>query len=310
MDTADDPDGLALTQDRMITRDFKTDENESGLMRVTNMFWQRKLTLKQKILWLFLGNTVYGCAYGYYFSIQTAIAENGASYKDQSLLSVAFYPYSFKFILAPFLDRFYSYKFGRSKTYVLFGSLLNCSIFLVFAAKIQDYIDSNNVLVLMLSMLAVTIVLCMVEIATDCWILTLFTEDERPRATTYESLGQLIGITLSYNIFVPLNDVTWLNDNLFPNDPREEPLVYHYQVCLAISVFYFIQFVILLLFVAEEMPIQSSDAVTFTEVLKVFPRHFTNKYTFRLVCYMFACRILCYMIDQTFDLYLTCFSVQ
>ena len=99
----------------------------------------------------------------------------------------------------------------------------------------------------MLCLLGVTSILCLVEIATDCWILTLFDDEHRSQATTYENLGQLIGTTLTFNVFIPLNDVQWLNENIFKNNPVEVPLVSHYQVCIIISILYLIQFLILLL---------------------------------------------------------------
>lgn len=289
-----EPDLAALTPEKN-TEDLKP-------YYTTKMFFQRVLTLRQRILWLFLGNTVYGCAYGYYFSVQTALQEKGATYKQQSLLSIAFYPYSFKFILAPFLDRFYSYKFGRSKTYVLIGSLINCVLFVILAINVDSYLDNKDVMMLMVMLLIITSVLCMIEIATDCWILTLFTEEHRSQATTYEYLGQLIGTTLAFNIFVPLNDVQWLNENFYKDNPVESPLVTHYQICILIGVLYLVQFFVLLLFVAEEMYINPEDAVTFTQVLKVFPRHFTNTDMLKFVLYMFCTRFFYYMIEPIFDL--------
>ena len=157
--------------------------------RTTNMFFQRVLTLRQRILWLFLCNTVYGLAYGYYFSVQTTLQEQGATYKQQSLLSIAFYPYSFKFILAPFLDRFYSYKFGRSKTYVLSGSLVNCLLFVILAINVEEYLKNKDVMMLMVMLLLITTVLCTIEIATDCWILSLFDEDHRGPTTRAKPFG-------------------------------------------------------------------------------------------------------------------------
>ena len=280
--------------------------NESKELKpffVTSMFFQRVLSLRQRILWLFMGNIVYGCAYGYYFSVQTTLQELGATYKQQSLLSVAFYPYSFKFILAPFLDRFYSNKFGRSKTYVLSGSLMNCVLFVILAMNVETYLKNKDVVMLMLMLLVITSVLCMIEIATDCWILTLFTtEEHKSQATTYEYLGQLIGTTLAFNVFVPLNDIQWLNDNIYKDNPVDTPLISHYQVCIFIGVLYLVQFFVLLLFVAEEMYINPEDAVTFKQVLQVFPRHFTNKNMLCFVLYMFGCRFFYYMIEPIFDL--------
>lgn len=270
--------------------------------RTTNMFFQRVLTLRQRILWLFLCNTVYGLAYGYYFSVQTTLQEQGATYKQQSLLSIAFYPYSFKFILAPFLDRFYSYKFGRSKTYVLSGSLVNCLLFVILAINVEDYLKNKDVMMLMVMLLLITTVLCTIEIATDCWILSLFDEEHRSAATTYEYLGQLIGTTLAFNVFVPLNDVQWLNDNIYTSNPVDTPLIHHYQICLLVACFYMLQFLVLLLFVAEEMYINPEDSVTFTQVLKVFPRHFSNKNMLKFVLYMFCTRFFYYMIEPIFDL--------
>ena len=50
------------------------------------------------------------------------------------------------------------------------------------------------------------------------------------------------------------------------------------------------------------MFITPEETVTFTQVLKVFPRHFTNRSMLKFVIYMFACRFFYYMIEPLFDL--------
>lgn len=282
---------------------FKEGEQKRKPFYVTNMFFQRTLSIRQKYLLLFFNNVVYGCAYGYYFSVQTRLQEEGASFKQQAALSVAFYPFSFKFIIAPFLDRFYSYKLGRSKTYVLLGSCLNCFVFYMLSSRVENYLDNKDVATLMISLFIVTCVVCMIEIATDCWTLTLFDNDEqRSKSATYQNLGNMIGTLLSFNIFIPLNDVQWLNQNIFKKKPIGNPLVSHQEVCIFISVLYAIQFILMLFFVAEEIYINPDEEVTFSQVLKVFPRHFTNKNMFKFILYMFSCRFFYYMVDQIFDL--------
>lgn len=79
-----------------------------------------------------------------------------------------------------------------------------------------------------------TIVNCLVifiQISGESWILTMFSKETKTKASTFLSVGQTLGVILGYNIFTPLNDVDWLNNNIFVDNPISSPLVTHTMMC-------------------------------------------------------------------------------
>ena len=268
----------------------------------TKMFFQRVISVREKFAWVLFANIIYGSAAGYFFTVQASMQAAGASNKQQALLTVALYPYLFKFLIAPFLDRFYSYKFGKSKTYILIGSIFNSSFFVFLSFHVETYLKTKDAVMLTTILFLSSVMEVIIENASDCWILTLFDEESRSKVSAYQNIGNAIGVTLAFNLFYPLNDVEWLNEIIFTNNPRDSPLLTHSELCFAIGCVYLAQFLYMLLFVSEEVFINPGDTVTFTQVLKVFPRHFTNKNMLKLVLYMFACRFFYYMISSLFDL--------
>ena len=269
---------------------------------VTDMFFQRSMSLSQRKLWQFCGNLADGCAFGYFYTAQALLQKQGVSYTQQALLSAALYPYPFKFLLAPFLDRFYSLKLGRSKTYILLSNLVNGLLMIFLSTQVETWMKTKEVGLLTIFLFTINLMGCLREMANDCWVLTMFDDKNRSEANVYQYLGTFVGMFFSFNLFIPLNDLEWLNDNIFTKNNLESPLVNQSDLCLAMGILYLIQFTILLLFVAEEMYIKAEEMVTFTQVLKVFPRHFTNKYMLKFILYFFSCRFIVYMLDPIFDL--------
>jgi hypothetical protein len=96
------------------------------------------------------------------------------------------------------------------------------------------------------------LLLCIVQIAGEAWILTLFNDEDKAKASTYLNIGQNMGNLIGFQLFTPLNDLDWLNKNIFVNNPRDSPLVSHQMYCLFISAYFMGQILINELFVAEE----------------------------------------------------------
>jgi hypothetical protein len=267
----------------------------------TNLFFQRQLSFKQAASWVFVHYLTIGLIQGYFVSVQFNLQAEGATFKDQSTLTLAVYPYSFKFIISPFLDRFYFWKVGRSKTYIVIGGTVIASAFLFLGPTIGRMVKEKDVVPLTLLFALINSLVCVVQIAGESWILTMFSKEEKTKASTFLSIGQSMGVLMGYNIFTPLNDVAWLNDNVFVNDPRTTPLVSHSMLCFFISFLYLSQIIVNMLFISEEK-ILDKKAKKILNILSIVPRHVTNSHMRKFILYIFACRFFYYQIDFSLDL--------
>jgi PAT family acetyl-CoA transporter-like MFS transporter 1 len=63
---------------------------------------------------------IQGLPIGFYSStIPLLLIENGASFSQLAMLSLVFYPFSFKIFFAPIEDYYFNSKFGKRKTYIV-----------------------------------------------------------------------------------------------------------------------------------------------------------------------------------------------
>lgn len=275
--------------------------NDKDRKEYTKMFFQKPLSFKQAGAWVFIHYMTIGIIQGYYQAVGYSLQANGASDNDQSTYSLALYPFSFKFIFSPFLDRFYINRFGRSKTYVVNGGLIMGFIFCFLGGYVESMVRDVKVVPLTILMTAVLTITCVVQIAGEAWILTMFNKEDKAKASTLLGVGQILGVMLGYNIFTPLNDIDWLNDNIFTKNPIASPILSHTLFCFIVAGLYFSQIIFNILFIAEER-ITDGKAKDICKILAVVPRHFTNSHMRALVFYMFGCRFIYFLIDFTLDL--------
>ena len=267
----------------------------------TDVCFQRKLTFKQAALFVFFHYLGIGLVQGYFVSIQFNLQSTGAGLAAQSTLSLATYPYSFKFLISPLLDRFYFGKLGRSKTYIILGGLVIASTFSILGPTVQGMVEQAQVVPITLLFGIINVMVCFVQIAGESWILTMFSKEEKTKASTFLSIGQSFGVILGYNVFTPLNDKEWLNNNIFTEKHIDGPLVTHTMFCLTVAVLYFAAISVNLLFISEEK-ILDKKAKDICKILAIMPRHVTNSHMRMFVLYIFACRFIYFMIDFSLDL--------
>ena len=75
--------------------------------------------------------------------------------------------------------------------------------------------------------------------AGEASVLTVFKDEDKAKAATFMGLGQILGICIGFNIFTPMNDISWLNDYIFTTNPVDGPLLTYRTFCMMISVLFF-----------------------------------------------------------------------
>jgi len=293
---------LAEEMSESVKSDKLIAKQEEEEKEYTTYFFQRPLGFGMAALWVFMHYLTIGLIQGYYTSVQYNLQSEGVSFDAQSKLSLAVYPYSFKFIFSPLLDRYFVRNFGRSKTYIITGGSVIGFVFLFLGPTIQKLILEMQVNELTVLFFVINLMVCIVQIAGEAWILTMFNKETKTKAAAFLNAGQSLGSILGYNVFTPLNDVEWLNSNIFVNNPRTSPLITHQMFCFFVSILYLSQIAVNLLFIAEEKMNKKNKDIC--KILVIFPRHFTNSRMRSLIGYMFASRFIYYMVDQSFDLVL------
>ncbi len=97
----------------------KTPEEETPSLNLKKPHPRRVFNILACMLLFFL-YLLQGLIFGYYLkTLQITMLEKGASYASLAMMSILSYPFSFKWIMCPIVDTFFSERFGKRKTYVV-----------------------------------------------------------------------------------------------------------------------------------------------------------------------------------------------
>jgi len=269
--------------------------------RFTKGCCQSILSFKAAAVYMFFLYLSISTLQGYFQGLRLILRSRGASFEDQSKLSFADYPYTFKFLFAPMLDRYFIKRVGKSRTYIIGGCAVIVPLFLIMGPIIEDLLDHKKILPLLSLTMSINCLVSLVQISGESWVLTLFRDDdEKSKASTFMNVGISMGTVLGYNLFIPLNDLEWLNDTFFENKPLNTPLVTNTMMCLFIAGMFFVAGVITLLFISEKYSTEKQASLK--EIWAILPRHATNKDMRNFILYFFCASFVYYTVDQAFDL--------
>lgn len=111
-------------------------------------------------------------------------------------------------------------------------------------------------------------------------------------------IGQAVGAFIGFNIFVPLNDVDWLNQHIFTQNPlkvkirvKKEPLVNH-RSFLHIQAFLTLGIVLIVHFFVAEKVVErdrnKSYFSIFKIIFKILKKHHIQILIFFIFCINFG----------------------
>jgi hypothetical protein len=114
-------------------------------------------------------------------------------------------------------------------------------------------------------------------------------------------VGQTVGTMIGYNLFIPLNDVDWINTYLV-SDPVKKPFLTNQIMCYFSAILLLGQALFSLFFVQERSIRGTNEGMTLGDVYLLFPKHFKNPHMRKLIFYIFGSSFLMYSVKRAFDL--------
>lgn len=204
---------------------------------------------------------IQGLLFGYIASIQVIIKTLNFSYFQISLLKWSTVPFYIKCFFSPFLDKIYSQKVGKRMTYILIFSLLTVASYLYIAAKVDGWLDDKQMVSLAASLTLAKFLIAIQDLAIDALAEEIFTREDVKFGAITQSIGQIIGPLMSYNLFMYLKDQI----------PGLTVSFLHAMVLFVVLTTVFVYFYI------RESPSKSEfDSVL--DIFLVFPNFLKNKY--------------------------------
>ena len=149
-------------------------------------------------------------------NFQTILIEKGLKISDLFYFSFATYPFSFKILLAPFLDSYYFSKLGKYKTYIVLMNLLMSIMFLYLSKNVDFLIERNEINFLGIFFFIVVLFMAFQDIAVDSWAIKLFQSDENSsKAGICQSVGMMLGFLFSNTVFLQLHSLEFCNKHIY-----------------------------------------------------------------------------------------------
>jgi len=241
--------------------------------------------------------------WGYMASCKMIAEDCGATYADQAKLSISEYPYCFMFLITPLIDRFYFRSIGKCRTYLLPTTFLLAGMMLIFSSHMQYLVENIQTTELSIVLLSLAFLTGLLNAVGESWLLTLYSnQTDLAKGANYIYLGEIIGYYFGQYVFIPLNDVDWLNDNLFTGEwTLDEPLITHSLFCRIISVLLFIDFMLILIAIMERPIDYNGRRYGLYDIYSLYCGHFTNAHMRSLIIYVLGTGYLLYSLYNVFD---------
>ena len=308
--------GIELKAKEPIARDAPSDEQTAEAIdcelkydnhlvegeQFTDMLLNRPPTQDQAKVLMFLLFFMIGMIQWYQGAIVLDLQEKGATYKDQSFFSFAIYPYLFKIIFAPLIDLYYFEKIGKCKSYIVSSGLLMGVCFLLMAPRTESLVHPNSLYQLTGICFLLNFMAVFFQIAGEMWVVKIFHENEKSKGGMLYEVGTSVGGFLTYNVFVPLSSLKWLNENIFKSSPLTSPILTHKSMMYFMGSILLVFALLVLLLVGERKIESSSNPMTVGRLFRSIPKYFTNPHLRSLLIVIAATRAFSSMIAESMAL--------
>lgn len=176
------------------------------------------------ILFLLLLYFLQGVPLGLSASIPLLLQKYGVSYTQQAVFTIAYYPFSFKFIWSGLVDSVYVKRIGRRKSW-LFPVQVCIGLFLLFLSLgVEQYLEEKRVLPLASCFFILNFLVATQDIVVDGWALTLLSKENAGAAANCNAAGQTLGSFFGYGFFMALYSADFCNTWL-RRTPRDVGMV-------------------------------------------------------------------------------------
>lgn len=158
------------------------------------------------VVLLILLYMIQGIPVGLVMSALPLLLKERFGFGEVAVFSLAVYPYSLKLLWSPVVDRVYSAKIGRRKSWIIPVQILTGLMMFVGGYRVEKWVEEGKAGILapmgfVLIMLAAT-----QDIAVDGWALTMLRKENLAYASTCQSVGLSIGQFLSFPVLLALGD--------------------------------------------------------------------------------------------------------
>jgi len=211
--------------------------------------------------------TIQGIAQGYFGrTINVLFIEKGAHSSDLGTLSFALMPYSFKFLIAPFMDTYYNKKMGKRKTYIIPMQYLFSIICFILSFSLSDEIKERKTKSVLFFGVLTNIIMAVQDVAVDGWALSIMSRENLAYGALSQTIGLTLGIILAFNVFIPLNSIDFCNQYIF-SSPQQSPFITNENFWIWTGIVSFCLTLLIHIFIKENQN-ENEEITSMVEIIK------------------------------------------
>lgn len=177
------------------------------------------------LICLFLLYMIQGIATSFFMeTLKILLMGMGVENTDLGIFSLSALPYSFKFLLAPFVDAFYWRQFGKRKSYIVPILYFHSALSIFYSYRLEHEIIGKEIMMLTFWAFLCTTFMAIQDIAVDSWVITLLSKQSLGYGAMTQTIGLTMGRIFSVNVFIPLSSVSFCNANFY-STPSDTPIL-------------------------------------------------------------------------------------
>lgn len=140
------------------------------------------------------------------------ILKKYVSFAEVGIFSLASYPFSLKFFWSPMVDSYFIQEFGRRKSWIIPLQVISGMLMLWLSNSIDILIQSDQYIYSLTFMFFLIVcIYATQDIAVDGWAIEILLPQNKPFASTAQSVGQTLGFFLSFSILLALHSAEFCN---------------------------------------------------------------------------------------------------
>lgn len=267
--------------------------------RYTRIFFNRLPGKNLAKFIIFCVGMMSGFVMGMVKSIYLSLIEAVENRSILSMYLVVYFPLSYKMFCAPMVDLFYIKKLGKCKTYLVILGFLLAAIWYGISDSMDSLIQKDGVIKLTIIWYLIFQTLVIYQSSSDIFLLKISPDVTKGELSMFADLGAVLGEFLTYNIFVPLNSVKFLNTHFFTEYPLAEPLVTYKHYMILMATFALLLSIGLLLFIGERVIEHNTTKLSCSKFSKIAPRFFTRAAMVKLILYIIGTRVFRFLVNAT-----------
>ncbi|KAG5680983.1 hypothetical protein PVAND_010457 [Polypedilum vanderplanki] len=208
---------------RNSSENFEIEQNSSNEEEKPNLKGDFKNVVLLVVLYIFQSIPL-----GLVTSVPILMQNRGATYKDQAIFTIAYYPFSLKILWAPIVDSLYFKRIGRRKTWLVPSQFMIALSMLYSSFYVNEWLGSAEkppkILILTSVFFLMRVFAATQDVAVDGLALCLLKKRNIGHVATCEMIGISCGWCIGYVVLLVLESSEFSNSFIF-SEPRNEGLI-------------------------------------------------------------------------------------